>query len=248
MKSDNKDCLTLDTIRDIKIYQQKNGYRFSMDAVLLYSFVNMPLIETIADLGAGSGIVGMLLAKKYTNAKILLFELQVGLTALAEKNVRLNNLQDRVKVINSDLREIKTLYPSTSADYPFDVVVSNPPFRKDKSGLISDGEERAIARHEIKLKLPELISASQYLLKSKGRLYLVYHPARLAELVRVLKEKGMETKRLRFVHSNTRSEAKMVLVEAAKDGRTGLKVEHPLYVYDGSGGYTEEVKDMYSCD
>lgn len=236
--------VTLDSIRDIKLYQSKNGYRFSVDALLLYSFVSIPRIKRIADLGAGCGIVGLLLAKKYPDASVSLFELQEGLATLAKKNITLNSLGDRVKVIRTDIREINACN-SSSVINRFDIVASNPPFRKPKTGLICPGEEKAIARHEIKLKLPELVSAAHDLLKSKGRFFLIYHPERLSELITTLKEKSMEVKRLQFVHSHAASGAKMVLVEAVKGGRGGLKVDVPFYIYDEKGGYSNEMLEVY---
>jgi len=239
-------ALTLDHIRDVKIYQSKSGYRFSVDALLLYSFVNTPLAKKIADLGAGSGIIGLLLAKKYPAAHVSLFELQDRLASVAEKNIALNGLGKRVKVIKGDIREISSITSPIAEAGSYDMVVSNPPFRKERSGFVSPEEEKAIARHEIKLKMPELVRAAHYLLKTKGRFFLIHHPGRLAELISALREKRMEVKRLRFVHSHTTSEAKMVLVEALHGGRVGLKVERPLYIYDENGGYTEEMLAMYA--
>lgn len=238
--------VTLDSIRDIKLYQSKNGYRFSVDALLLYSFVHMPLAQKIADLGAGSGIIGLLLAKKYPSADVSLFELQDRLVTVAEKNIVLNSLGKSVKVIQGDIREISAVTRPSADAGSFDMVVSNPPFRKERSGFVNPEEERAVARHEIKLKLPELVKASHYLLKTKGRFFLIHHPGRLAELVSALREKRMEVKRLRFVHSRASSEAKMVLVEALHGGRVGLKVERPLYIYDENGGCTEEMLALYA--
>ncbi len=235
---------TLDHIRDIKICQSRSGYRFSVDALLLYSFVNSLLAEKIADLGAGSGIIGLLLAKKYADANVFLFELQDGLAAIAEKNVVLNSLEERVRVIRADVREIRGFFAGSDAG-TFDMVVSNPPFRKERSGLVNPGEEKAIARHEITLKLTELVSAARYLMKSKGRLFLIHHPARLGELVSALREKRMEIKRLRFVHSTALTEAKMVLVEAITGGRSGVKVERPLIIYHENGDYTPEMLSLY---
>ena len=236
--------ITLDSIRDIKLYQSRNGYRFSVDALLLYSFVNMPKAKRIADLGAGSGIVGLLLAKKYPDAHVSLFELQERLATLAKKNIALNSLEGRVRVIEADIREMK---PCSTASRMgcFDIAVSNPPFRKPKTGLISPEEERAIARHEIRLKLPELICAVHYLLCPKGKLFLIHHPERLTEIAGSLKEKGMEVKRLRFVHSHMSSVAKMVLVEAVKGGRGGAKIERPFYIYNEHGGHSEEMLQIY---
>ncbi len=237
---------TLDHIRDVKIYQSKDGYRFSVDALLLYSFVHVNLAQRIADLGAGSGIIGLLLAKKYPAADVSLFELQGSLAAVAEKNILLNGLGRRVKVVRGDIREISVVTRPSSDAGSFDVVVSNPPFRKERSGLVNPEEERAVARHEIRLKLFELVKAAHYLLKTKGRFFLIHHPARLGELVSTLRERRMEVKRLRFVHSRASSEAKMVLVEALHCGRVGLKVERPLFIYDEKGAYTEEMLAMYA--
>ncbi len=235
--------VTLDSIRDIKLYQSRNGYRFSVDALLLYYFVNVPRVKKIADLGAGSGIVGLLLARKYPHTAISLFELQEGLAALAKRNIALNSLEDRVRVIKKDIRELGQ-DDSSSVGY-FDLVVSNPPFRKPKTGLLSAGEERVIARHELQLKLPELARAVRHLLRHRGRFFLIYHPERLAELAAALREEGIEMKRLRFVHSNSVSEAKMVLVEAVSGGATGLKVDRPFYIYDEKGGYSPEMREAY---
>lgn len=237
--------VTLDSIRDITLYQPKKGYRFSVDALLLHNFVNLKYVRSIADLGTGSGIIGILLAKRYPNAHITLFEIQDGLAKLADKNIVLNSLQDRVRAIRCDIKEIKTCFSSLGDNY-FDLVVSNPPFRRLKSGRMSEGEEKAIARHELKLRLPELIKASAYLLRAKGRVCMVYHPQRLLELIETLKKRGLEPKRLRFVYSNISSEAKIILLEAVKGGKGGIKVEKPLYIYKEDGSYTDEVRKIYS--
>lgn len=232
--------VTFDSIRDIRLYQSKKGYRFSVDSLLLYDFVTLREAFAVADLGAGSGIIGILLAKKYPKASVDLFEIQDSLFRLARKNILLNQLEDRVKPIRCDLR----IQP-VSASGAYDLVVSNPPFRKLRSGLLNIEVEKAIARHEIKLSLQEFVAAAASFLRAKGRLCLIYHPSRLSELIDALRKKGIEPKRLRFVHSTISSEAKMVLVEAAKGGRTGLKVEKPLYLYKEGGGYADEMKMIY---
>ncbi len=238
--------VTLDSIRDIKVYQSKRGYRFSVDALLLYDFINLKMVRNIADLGAGSGIIGILLAKKFPDAHITLFEIQESLVTLAEKNINLNSLGDRVKVIKTDVRDIKTFHSSLTTHHSFDLAISNPPFRRLKSGLLSEEQERAIARHELRLSLPELIKAASYLLKEKGRFCVIYHPNRLSEIIEHLKKKGLEPKRLRFVHSNLSSEAKTILLEAVKGGKGGIKVEKPLFIYDKHGRYSEEMREIYN--
>lgn len=233
--------ITLDGIRDIKIYQNRYGYRFSIDALLLYSYVNIKHVKEIVDLGAGSGIIGLLLAKKYTRAKVLLIELQETLYRLAEKNTRLNGLEDRVNAVLFDIRDIKIRLRPTSCD----IVVSNPPFRKPGSGLISIAEEKAVARHEIKLRLKELAESAAYLLRARGRFFMIFHPERILEVVDMLRLKRLEPKRIRFVHSDIHTESKIVLVEAVKEGRAGIKIEKPLFIYSRKGLYTDEVKEMY---
>jgi tRNA1Val (adenine37-N6)-methyltransferase len=236
--------VTLDSIRDIRLYQPKNGYRFSVDSLLLYDFVKLRKVGSIADLGAGSGIIGILLAGKYPGASVDLFEFQDNLVKLAEQNVALNHVEDRVHVVQCDLRDLdasRELFPH------YDLVVSNPPFRRLRSGRLNVHEERAIARHEITLRLHECIHAASSLLRSRGRFCIIYHPCRLSELMDVMKRKGIETKRIRFVHSTPSSEAKMVLLEAVQGGRVGLRVEDPLYIYREEGGYTEEMEKIYKA-
>jgi len=232
---------TLDGIRDVKVYQNRDGYRFSVDAVLLYDFVNVRHAGTIIDLGAGSGIIGLLLAKKYPEARIHLAELQETLFRLEKRNIELNNMGERVEAILTDIRNIRGSLPAMS----YDLVVSNPPFRKSTSGLLSLGEERAAARHELSLTLPELVEAAAYLVKPGGRFFMIYHPERLAEVFHEFKRNRLEPKRIRFVHNNAAAVSKMVLIEASIAGRTGLKIEPPLFVYDGSGAYTDELKAVF---
>lgn len=235
--------LTIDSIRDIRLYQNKNGYRFSVDALLLFSFINLPRAKKIADLGAGSGIIGILLAKKYPDAKITLVELQENLAGLAEKNVVLNKLDNSIKIIRGDVKKLFTLHSSLFTN-SFDLVVSNPPFRRPETGLLSAGDEKAIARHEIMLSLKDLVNASSFLLKHHGRLCIIHLPERLPEIMDIMRGKALEPKRLRLIHSNTSSEAKMALIEAVKGGHKGLKIQNPFFIYNEDGSYTAEMRNI----
>lgn len=241
---------THDFLRDIRIYQNKDGYRFSVDALLIYSFITMPRLRKIADLGAGSGIIGLLLARKYPSAEVTLVELQERLAELAGRNVAANGLEGRVRVAHADIRAIvAALRDAESAPFPlsgdYDLVVSNPPYRRVKTGKLSIDDERAIARHELRLSLPELIRAAALLLRHHGRFCVIHLPERLTEIVTVMRGYGLEPKRLRFVHSRIAEEAKMALIEAVKGARPGLDVEPPLIIYEAGGGYTEEMKELY---
>jgi tRNA1Val (adenine37-N6)-methyltransferase len=234
---------TLDGIRDIKILQNREGYRFSVDPLLLYSFVNVKYAREIVDLGAGSGIIGLLLARKYPDASVSLVELQESLFCLAQENTKLNDLDKRVSVVLSDINEIEGKLGPRSCD----IAVSNPPFRKPATGRLSRGDERAVARHEIKLALPGLVRAASYLLRAKGRFFTIFHPERILELVDVLRLYRLEPKRIRFVHNDVGSVSKIVLVESVKEGSPGLKIEKPLVIYERDGSYTDELKKLYEA-
>jgi len=238
MKQDTEE--TLDSIRDIKIIQAKDGYRFSIDAVLLENFISAKRLQKGVELGAGSGIISILLASRMKGPKIIAVEVQKPLAERARRNVGLNNLDDRIEIIANDMRALKKMFPANT----FDFVFSNPPFRKPKTGRLSKYEERAVARHEIEITLPDLIKTASYLLKHSGRFYLIYHPFRLAELVEMLRKSRLEPKRMRFVHSKQGGEAKMVLIEAVKGSGTWLKIDPPLYLYDNGSEYTAEMKGI----
>ncbi len=232
---------TLDSIRDVRLFQAKRGYRFSVDALLLEDFIPSAKFRRAIELGTGSGIISILLSKRLRDIKITAVEIQPSLAERAERNVRLNGLDDRIEILNRDIKELKGIFPPNR----FDLAFSNPPFRKVKTGLLSIDDERKIARHEIKMGLYELIDIASYLLKNGGRFFLIYHPFRLAELISILRERRLEPKRMRFIHSREGEEAKMVVIEASKGAGIWLRIEPPLYIYKGDKEYTDEMKRIY---
>lgn len=233
---------TLDGIKDIKLFQAKDGYRFSIDALLLEHFISAKRLEQGIELGTGSGVISILLAKRLKGTRIIAVEIQNGLAERATRNVHLNSLDERIEILEKDIRDLKKIYPANK----FDFVFSNPPFRKTKTGRLSIYEERAVARHEIEITLPDLIKTASYLIKHSGKFFLIYHPFRLAELISLLQKAKLEPKRIRFVHSKTGEEAKMVLIEAVKGSGTWLKIAPPLYIYEKGNAYTSELKKILS--
>lgn len=229
---------TLDAIFDgrIKIWQRRQGYRFSLDSLLLADFARIKPRETVADLGAGNGVISLILAERCPQAHFFAVEVQLGLVARAQKNVRLNRLQERIDVAHGDLRAIERIARTES----FDVGVTNPPFRKSTSGRISSGDEKRIARHEIEGSLLDFLRAGAYLLRAKGRLNLVYPAVRAVDLMAALRALGLEPKRVRLVHSFANSEATLILAEGVKGGRGGVEIVAPLIVYKRVGEYTDE--------
>ncbi|MEW6409001.1 MAG: methyltransferase [Nitrospirota bacterium] len=232
---------TLDSILDLKIFQRKHGYRFSVDSLILPYFINLKRLITAVELGAGVCIISMILARRYPHAKIYAVEIQKTLVELGEKNIEFNNLSKQIEIIHADIKDLHSILPEKS----FELVLCNPPYRRPKTGLISPEDERAIARHELLMKIDDILDISRYLLRAKGRLALIYHPARLIELMVKMKHYEIEPKRMRFVHSKEGGVAKMVLVEGVKEGKQELKVMPPLYVYNKNGGYSAEMKRIY---
>lgn len=225
---------TLDTFFDgrLQILQKKKGYRFSIDPVLLGQFSRIRKNEKVIDLGTGCGILPLLLSQNTKAHSFVGVEIQKELTELANKNVRLNHLEDRVWILQKDFRELKEAFPPGS----FDVVLSNPPYRKYRTGRVNPAMDKAIARHEIKGTLEDLISIASYLLPPKGRCYLIFPALRTVDLLVVLRSQKLEPKRLQFVHPHVGEEAKFILSESIKDSGVELKVIDPLILPGDESG------------
>lgn len=206
-----------------------SGYRHSLDPILLADFAAAEKGSSIADLGTGAGILPLLLAQSTSASRIVGIEIQDGLAARARQAVAAAGHEQRIAIVQTDLRACRSLFSPES----FDAVISNPPFRQPGRGRIASDVERAAARHEMHGTLADFIAAARYLLKQGGRCYMVYLPERLAELLGLLREARLEPKRLRCVHGKVGGAATMVLVEARRNGRPGLMVEAPLFVFDG---------------
>jgi tRNA1Val (adenine37-N6)-methyltransferase len=233
---------TLDSIKDITLFQSEDGYRFSVDALLLENFIAAKRLHKGIELGTGSGIISILLAKRHIEARISAVELQAPLAERAQRNVDLNEVGGSVEILSKDIKSLRRVFATNTFDFAF----SNPPYRKPKTGRMSISGERAVARHEIEITLPELIKTASYLLKHSGRFYLIYHPFRLTELVELLRKSRLEPKRMRFVHSSEGTEAKMVLIESVKGSGTWLKIDPPLYIYDRGTEYSSEMRKILS--
>ncbi len=235
------DDLSRDTLGDLVFYQPQDGYRFSIDALLLAGFVRLRPRERVVDLGAGCGVLALLLAAKFPQTFFVALELQARLACCVRLNTEANHLFNRVFPVRADLRK-PPLRPAS-----FDVVVTNPPFRAPHTGRLSPSLEERIARHEIKATLTDVLEAAQGLLRERGRLYLVYPAQRLARLLAEARAKRLEPKLLRVVHSYPGDEGRLVLLEAVKGGGEELRILPPLFIYQRRGGpYAPEVEALFS--
>lgn len=236
---------TLDELLNgrLRVFQKKRGYRFSVDAVLLASFVSLKSRSKAIDLGTGSGIVPLLLANRFLHVLWTGLEIQEDLARLAARSVALNNLQERINIVHGDARKIKNLFPPHS----FDAATFNPPYRKINSGRVNPDEERAIARHEIKGSLKVFLQAAGYLLKPAGKVFAIYPAKRMIELVACFRAASIEPKRMRFVFSDNQSDAAFVLAEGRTGSREELKIESSLFIYNENKKYTEQMEDIFSA-
>ena len=220
---------TLDTFFNgkLQILQKKKGYRFSVDAILLSQFIRIRKNEKVIDLGTGCGILPLLLSQTTKAQSFVGVEIQKGLAECAEKNVVLNHLEERMSILKQDFRELKKTFPPGS----FDVALSNPPYRKYQTGRINPSMEKAIARHEIKATLEDLISTVSYLLPPKGRFYLIFPALRTVDLLVALRAGKLEPKRLQFVYPRIGEEAKFILTESIKASGIELNLMEPLILH-----------------
>jgi len=227
----------------LRCLQPRQGYRFSVDAVFLAHFFIPEPDARILDLGAGCGIVSLILSYRNPTTSLVAFEVQPRLAEVIRRNVAINSLENRVTVIEGDCRWIATLLPQCSCDF----VAANPPYYQVGSGRANPETERAKARHEILGTIGEMAQAAAFALKNGGRAVFVYPAARAEILLGVLRENGLAPKRLQRVHPYSGAEAGLVLVEAVKDGGEGLAVLPPFFICQGKGGaYTAEMAAMYA--
>jgi tRNA1Val (adenine37-N6)-methyltransferase len=238
------DRLTTDAFFDGKLHikQAASGYRFSLDAVLLAWHARPRADERVLDLGTGCGIIPLILA--YRNPSIAAFgiEIQEDLAALAISNVSANHMQNRITVLRQDMRDLK---PDMIGG-PVDLVVCNPPYRQPNSGRINPDAQRAIARHELKVSLADVLQTVRRMLRTAGRFVTVYTAERIVELLCQMRTEGIEPKFMRSIHSQLDTEAKLILVDAVKGARPGARLGSPLIIYDTNAEYSKEVQGMFT--
>ena len=224
-----------------KIIQDPNRFCFGMDAVLLSAFANVRKKERVLDIGTGTGIIPILMEARYGGESYVGIEIQEDVADMASRSVKYNNLEDKISIDNADVKDALKLYGFGF----FDVITTNPPYMTVDKGIVNPNDTKALSRHELSVTLEDIVSISSKLLKNKGRFYMIHRPARLVEIMNVMRKYNLEIKRIRMVHPYIDKEANMVLIEAMHDGKPFLKVENPLIVYEKSGEYTKEVMDIY---
>lgn len=223
----------------IKIVQDTDGFKFSLDSVLLANFVTLnKSIKNVMDIGCGNGIISILLSMR-TKAKITGVEIQKESYLNSLESISINKLNDQITVYNEDIKEF---YKSLESD-SFDVVVCNPPYFTGNN--TSKSLSKKIARHSFCLDYKDVTMISRKILKNNGILAIVHRPENLMEILFYMRKNNIEPKKIRFVYPYKGKNANILLVEGMKNGKAGLKVMDPLYVYE-NGKYTKEIESYFS--
>ena len=231
-----------------KIIQDSDGFMFGIDAVLLAHFAlcSIKKNDSVIDLCTGTGIVPLLLEKGVPAGVLFTaVEIQEKYTALAQKSVELNGLTDKIKISQSDIKNVDLLFTKHS----FNVVTCNPPYMTCEQGKNNPTDEKAIARHEVCCTLADVCKAADYLLHTHGSFFMIHKASRLPEIFDCLLKQKMEPKRMQLIQPFDGEEANLVLVEARKNASKGLTVCPPVIVRQNQGPhkneYTGQVNAIY---
>ena len=229
-------------INGLKIVQNEKWFCFGVDAVLLSDFAKkMKKGAKLLDLGTGTAILPILLSAKTDFEKAVGVEVQEELCKMARKSVMLNGLENRIEILCKNIKELNENFEKNT----FDVIVTNPPYKKERSGIINENIQKVISRHEIEANLEDFIKISFDLLKDKGEFYMVHHPERLTDILFYMRKYKIEPKNLKFVFSRQNKIPKLVLIKGVKNAKAFLNVEPNLYIYDDNGNYTDEFLKIY---
>ena len=225
----------------MKIIQSPTAFSFSLDAVLLAHFANIPIQKgKILDLCTGNGVIPLLLSKR-TKASIVGVEIQERIFNMAERNVELNHLSEKIAMIHGDLKEMQPVLGHSH----FDVVTCNPPYFKTPSKTEhNQNDYLTIARHEVYCTLEDVIKACKLHVKPGGKVAMVHRPSRLVDLLTLYRAYKIEPKRMRLVYPKRGRQANMLLLEGMRDGKADLHILPPLYVYNNDGTYTKEAEEI----
>lgn len=229
--------------KNLKIIQNEKGFCFGIDSVLLSDFAKgIKKNSTVVDIGTGTGIISILLSAKIDAKKFYGIEIQEDVANMARRSVSLNNLEDKIEILNTNIKDIfEYLEPNK-----IDAIVTNPPYMKQNTGKVNEEKKKLISRHEIECTLEDIIQISYKLLKSNGEFYMVHRAERIVDILYNLRKYKLEPKVLRFIQPRENKEPNLVLIKAVKNAGYQLTLEKPLIVYNNDGSYTDEILEIYN--
>lgn len=224
---------------ELKIFQDTEKFKYSIDSVLLANFVTInKSFSNILDIGTGNAPIPLMLTKR-TNALIDCVEIQKDSYMLAVDSVKYNNKQNQIRIYNDDINK---LYLNMHSNY-YDLIVSNPPYYKSDSKL-STNNSKKIARSDASLTIDNIFVIAKKLLKNKGKIAIVIDSERLIEVITTMKKNSIEPKRIQFVYPKINKYSKIVLIEGTKNGKQGIKILNPLFIQNENNNYTKEIENI----
>ena len=243
MKVEIKDYERVDDLHrnGYMLIQDPKRFCFGVDAVLLSGFATAKKGDKVLDLGTGTGVIPILMSAKTNAEHFSALEIQPESAEMAKRSVMLNDLQDRIDIIEGDIKKAAEIFKPSS----FDIITTNPPYMNDAHGLKNPTEVKAISRHEVLCTLEDVVREGAKVLKPGGRMYMVHRPHRLIEIFGTMKQYKLEPKRMKMVYPFKDKDANMVLIEAVRGGGAWMKVEAPVIVYKEPGVYTDEIYSIY---
>ena len=224
------------------IFQDTEYFKMSLDSLLLSKFVTINLRDKkILDLATGNAPIPMLLTYR-TKAKIYGVEIQKAMYNLGRISINENNMKYKISLINDYINNLVNVFEHDT----FDIITCNPPYFKTNNVLFENNNKvKSMARHEKTLSLEDIFKVSKYLLKNNGKLAMVHRSERFMEILLLMKKYNFEPKKIRFVYPNKEKDSDLVLIECTLNGKSGVKIMKPLYVYDKKDVYSKEVEDMF---
>ncbi len=228
-------------INGLKIIQRQDWFSYGVDAVALADFVDVKKGKRILDMGTGTGIIPLLLSAFTSYEEIIGIEIQASVAKMAQKSVVLNELENRISIVEMDINDSIAQFGKNS----FDTIVTNPPYMAFDEGMHNENEVKAISRHEIKAELEDIVNIAADLLKDNGNFYMIHRPHRLVDIFYYCRKYRLEPKLVKFIHPKEGKVPNIVLIKCTKFGKAELKYMPPLNVYDENGTYTESLLEIY---
>jgi tRNA1Val (adenine37-N6)-methyltransferase len=239
-------------VNNLRLIQNKKYFCFGTDSALLANFVESNNSKNvIVDLCSGSGVISLIISAKKKYKKIFAVELQKEMYDLLERNISFNNCSDKIVPVLEDIKNVKSIREKivdVLSEEKVDIIVCNPPYKTDGTGILSEGEVKYIARHEVKCTLEDVFSTSSKLLNTKGKLYLVHKPERMVDLLCIARKYKLEAKKIRFVYPTIKARPSIVLIEYVRGGGNEMKMLEPLIEYTDDGDYTDEIYEIYGME
>lgn len=228
-------------LKGLKIIQNPEGFCFGIDAVLLANHVKLKPGDRVVDLGTGTGIIPILLAGKSKTCSFQGLEIQSSVFDMAKRSVELNELEDRIEMIQGDIKALGEIFPKSI----YDVVTANPPYMH-REGLINPQGVKAISRHEVACHLEDVVKGAAALLRTHGRFYMIHRPSRLVDIMFFMRKHDVEPKALTMIQPKKKKAPNLLIIEGKKGANKELKIKEPLIIYQDDGSYTEETLALYN--